>query len=186
MLIGAALTFRSPDDVLILDVDPYADEVLADPFPLHAAVRAKPALPSSCRNTASNLCMPRRRAADAEGLAPLLPPPPDPVSLTSAVLTPGARRARSRSIRRVTHGDPQVAGSVPPRLIKSLSERFCRWPAHCRHAEVPRLRPMLRTDPPRPFCLQDLFPAAIGWPTIPSAGRSMPLGALNFDGQGAA
>ena len=29
-----------PDDVPILDVDPYADEALADPFPLHAAVRA--------------------------------------------------------------------------------------------------------------------------------------------------
>lgn len=174
-----------PDDVPILDVDPYADAALADPFPLHAAVRAAGPV----------VFVPKYGVYFMGRHADVLPTLKDwrRFSSTSGsgiadIRRPDAWRAPSPIVEvdppRHTAIRKALQRVLSPRLIKSWGERFRPVAGALVDTLVERGRVDAATDLAEAFVC-DLFPAAIGWADHPERrARLMLLGALNFDGQG--
>ena len=174
-----------PETVPILDIDPYTDEALADPFPLHAEVRA--AGPVVFAPKYGVYFMGRYRD--------VLPTLKDWQRFSSTsgsgiadIRRPDAWRAPSPIVEvdppRHTEVRTALQRILSPRLIKAWSERFRPEAERLVDALVKRGRIDAADDLAEAFVC-DVFPKAIGWADHPERReRLMLLGALNFDGQG--
>lgn len=174
-----------PDNVAVLDIDPYADDVLLDPFPMHEAVRSAGSVAfmrkygvyvmGRCKDVVPTLKdWQRFSSTSGSGIADVRRPDawraPSPIV---EVDPPQHTKVRTALQRILT-----------PLLIREWRERFRVRAESLIDQLVERGRFDAVSDLSVAF-VSDVFPKAMGWADHPQRReRLMLLGALNFDGQG--
>jgi cytochrome P450 len=174
-----------PENVPVLDIDPYSDEALLDPLPLHETVR--------CAGSVS--FMPKYGVYVMGRYRDIVPMLRDWERFSSTsgsgiadIRQPEAWRAPSPIVEvdppRHTQVRTVVQRILSPALIKEWRERF-RASAETLIDEMVRRKRIDAVNDLALTFVADFVAKAIGWAPHPQLReRLMLLGALNFDGQG--